>query len=404
MKHRYLFLSATLWIVFIAASIAWNISQAAEVHQQVNLRIAQSFFELIVTVRDWNANMGGVYVPVSATTQPNPYLKVADRDLHLPNDLTLTKINPAYMTRMISELAEQGNRIRFHITSLKPINPNNAATEWERQALTIFETESLREYYRWSDQEQTFRYMAPLITKANCLPCHKEQGYKEGDIRGGISVSFKAQPVDVWPIMVSHAIIALVGLFGIIVAGNQLERTFHELELQSHIDGLTQLRNRRYFDAYLKQEFLRAKRSQSPLSVIICDVDFFKAYNDIYGHQAGDRCLKEIAATLNDAAKRSSDIVARYGGEEFILLLPNTPTTGALATAERVRTNIEALRIYHQASVVSSHVTLSLGVATYNSGDVAAEALLERADKALYHAKQAGRNRVVGADALVEVV
>ncbi len=137
--------------------------------------------------------MGGVFVPVSDLLQPNPYLEPAGRDILLPDGRTLTRVNPAYMTRLIAELAEENNQILFHITSLNPIRPANAASGWEIQALKSFEMEGKREYLNWDHDARTYYYMAPLITQESCLVCHARQGYKVGDIRGGISVIFPTQ-------------------------------------------------------------------------------------------------------------------------------------------------------------------------------------------------------------------
>jgi diguanylate cyclase (GGDEF)-like protein len=396
MRRQYIVISAVCWFALVAVSAIWNISQIRSAHQQADVQVAQSFFEMIVTVREWNALHGGVYVPVSDLIQPNPYLKVPDRDIHLPNGMMLTKVNPAYMTRLIAELAEKGNQVRFHITSLKPINPGNAADVWETQALTSFETDALPESYYWGDQSHVFTYMAPLVTQTSCLKCHEQQGYKVGDIRGGISVSFRSKPVTIWPVLLSHTLIALVGMAAIAMFGHQLTRAFTDLERLSQIDSLTQIHNRRYFDMYLHREFLRSRRHDLPLSVILCDVDYFKSYNDIYGHQAGDSCLRQIAAALADTVRRPGDLVARYGGEEFIVVLPETPAAGAVAIAELVRAKIETLNVSHKGSQVSNHVTVSLGVAT-SCGELKEELLLERADQSLYQAKHAGRNMVVGA-------
>ncbi len=396
MRRQYIAMIAVFWFALVAASAIWNISQIQAANQQADVQVARSFFELIVTVREWNAQHGGVYVPVSDLIQPNPYLNVPDRDIHLPNGITLTKVNPAYMTRLIADLAQNGNKIRFHITSLKPINPGNAADVWETQALTSFEREAQLELYSWDAQPQSFTYMAPLITQSSCLKCHEQQGYKVGDIRGGISVAFRTQPVVIWPVLLSHALIALVGMVAITLFGQQLTRAFSDLERLSQIDSLTQLHNRGYFDLYLHREFLRSRRQQSSLSVILCDVDYFKSYNDIYGHQTGDSCLRQIAAALTATVKRPGDLIARYGGEEFVMVLPDTPAAGAIAIAEMVRAKIETLNISHKGSHVSNHVTISLGVAAFCE-DLKEETLLERADQALYQAKHAGRNMVASA-------
>ncbi len=397
MRRHYLPISVFFWLALVLASAAWNIHQIRSAQQQADIQVGRAFFEMIVTVRQWNSQLGGLYVPISEHIQPNPYLQGADRDLRLSNGMVLTKINPAYMTRLISELAEEGNQIRFHITSLKPINPKNVADPWESQALYAFEQQGTSEAYLWEEHDlPTFRYIAPLITQESCLACHATQGYQVGDIRGGISVTFASRPVVIWPIILSHSVIGLVGLAALLFFGQHLQQTFLDLERQSQFDSLTQVYNRRYFDAYLHREFLRSRREQSPLSIILCDVDYFKTYNDIYGHQMGDQCLRQLGMVLAATIKRPGDIVARYGGEEFVVVLSHTSSEGAFAIAELVRANVEGLNILHKGSQVSDHITLSCGVATAH-GEIRASTLLERADQALYQAKQTGKNMVVRA-------
>jgi diguanylate cyclase (GGDEF)-like protein len=395
MRQRYIMFSALCWMLLLTLSATWNIKQIQAARQELNLHVARSFFGLIVTMREWNAMHAGVYVPVSEHIQPNPYLEVPDRDIQLPDGRMLTKVNPAYMTRLVSEMAEQTNHVRFRITSLQPLNPNNRATAWEHEALMAFEAQA-SEFYSWDRQSETFTYMAPLITQEQCLKCHEQHGYALGDIRGGISIAFQAPPTNLWPVGLSHSMIALVGLIAIILAGLQLTRAFDAIERQSQVDGLTGLYNRRYFDAYLQHEFERWQRTRLPLSVVLGDVDSFKAYNDLYGHQAGDSCLRAIADALRKAVRRSGDIVARYGGEEFVLVLPNTPAEAAHSLAERARCAVEALAIRHAGAVAGQRITMSLGLATSSDSDQHPLALIERADRALYQAKQNGKNMVVG--------
>ena len=169
-----------------------------------------------------------------------------------------------------------------------------------------------------------------------------------------------------------------------------------ELKYQANIDSLTQVANRRRFDEYLVQEWSRCAREQEHLSLILCDVDYFKFYNDAYGHQAGDRCLLEVAQGMQSIIKRPADVVFRYGGEEFAVILPFTKGEGALKVAEAIREEISKLQIPHDLSQVSHYVTLSMGVSSIiPSLDVTAESLVEVADRALYEAKALGRDRVV---------
>jgi len=176
----------------------------------------------------------------------------------------------------------------------------------------------------------------------------------------------------------------------------KLEQANRELQRLATLDGLTGVANRRRFDQYLDDEWWRMIREELPLSLILCDIDFFKKYNDTYGHQAGDACLRRVADALRFCAKRSVDLVARYGGEEFAIVLPNTTTIGASLVAEELRSLVHGLKITHAASAVSEYVTLSLGVASlYPEPDTPPAKLVAEADMALYQAKASGRNRYV---------
>ncbi|MDT9183593.1 diguanylate cyclase domain-containing protein [Limnospira sp. PMC 289.06] len=176
----------------------------------------------------------------------------------------------------------------------------------------------------------------------------------------------------------------------------KLQTVNQELERLASLDGLTGVANRRQFDLHLKREWQRLLRETAPISVIMCDVDFFKAYNDTYGHQMGDECLKQIAKILENCAQRSTDLASRYGGEEFVIVLPNTGIKGALQVADKIQHQIRALEIEHQKSEVSGYVTLSLGVACQvPNHDRSPESLIKLADAALYEAKSKGRNCII---------
>jgi diguanylate cyclase (GGDEF)-like protein len=168
---------------------------------------------------------------------------------------------------------------------------------------------------------------------------------------------------------------------------------------------LTGLANRKRLDEVLDQEWRRAIRSETPLSLVVIDVDLFKEYNDRYGHPAGDRCLAMIAGILGKCATRAGDLLARYGGEEFIALLVQTDGAGAVAVAERMRMRILEEQIPHEASHVNQFVTISCGVATVvPSQDMQAHHLYEMADEVLYEAKNRGRNQVVLSRAQASVI
>lgn len=178
-------------------------------------------------------------------------------------------------------------------------------------------------------------------------------------------------------------------------ANAQLQQRNAELDRLSTQDGLTRLANRRHFDETLKREWRRGAREKTLLSLIMIDIDFFKPFNDNYGHQGGDDCLKQVAAALQQAIHRPGDLVARYGGEEFVVVLPNTPAEGAMTIAEKLCAGVRELNIPHEYSKASECVTISMGVATMlPATDTPEETLISAADHALYDAKETGRNRV----------
>jgi len=168
------------------------------------------------------------------------------------------------------------------------------------------------------------------------------------------------------------------------------------LEKLASIDGLTEIPNRRYLDDNLSRELRRSKRSGTPLSVLLMDIDHFKRYNDFYGHRAGDECLKNVAQALAAQCKRGSDFIARYGGEEFAAVLPEMNKHEVMQFANKLRNAVNALNIEHKGSLNADRITISIGIATTQSGKVYAEqALLEEADLGLYAAKDAGRDKIV---------
>ena len=176
----------------------------------------------------------------------------------------------------------------------------------------------------------------------------------------------------------------------------ELAITNKQLERLAHSDALTGLANRRRFNEYLEQEWQNLGKREKPLALILCDVDFFKLYNDAYGHQAGDECLKQVAKALQNSVKRSADVAARYGGEEMAVVLSNTDRVGAMALAETIRNNVRDLKLYHPGSKVSEYVTLSLGVACQvPTRWISSDILIADADAALYEAKRTGRDRTV---------
>ncbi|MBX7222364.1 MAG: PleD family two-component system response regulator [Blastocatellia bacterium] len=184
----------------------------------------------------------------------------------------------------------------------------------------------------------------------------------------------------------------------------QLERANRMLRSLSYLDALTGIANRRHFDETLDQEWRRACRTGAPVTLVMIDIDHFKAYNDNYGHQGGDECLRQVATTLSNTLKRAGDLAARYGGEEFAIILPGTDAEGAAQLAEEFRGKVEALQLEHAKSALR-YVTISIGVATaLPQESLSTDDLIAAADKALYASKHGGRNRYTVYDAALNVL
>ncbi|MCP4161997.1 MAG: GGDEF domain-containing protein [Deltaproteobacteria bacterium] len=205
----------------------------------------------------------------------------------------------------------------------------------------------------------------------------------------------KLYTLNYYNIIGTAILLAIIGYFYSTAAKNA-EKALARL---AKIDGLTQIANRRHYDSYIQKEWNRLKREENFLSILFIDIDFFKNYNDFYGHQAGDDCLKHVASTLKEIVNRPADLVARYGGEEFIISLPNTRDEGAKKVAHQIQEQLKKLQIPHARSIVNQYITCSMGIVSFVPNDNSSiEAMVEHADKALYQAKENGRNCIITAD------
>jgi hypothetical protein len=231
-------LSVLLWTTVLGCLLAWNIKSVMNQTMELASHEAKAFFNEVVTVRYWNSSHGGVYVPITPKTQPNPYLKVPDRDVVTTDGLKLTKLNPSYMNRQIGELAARRNNVWYHITSADPLRPENIPDQWEMAALKMFSA-GRHEYSEFTESrtgEKVFRYMAPLFVEDSCLECHHEQGYKLGDLRGGISVTIQAKPIlaaqyrEMHYLLFAYLLIWIMGLAGQVAARYHLNIEKEERE------------------------------------------------------------------------------------------------------------------------------------------------------------------------------
>jgi diguanylate cyclase (GGDEF)-like protein len=300
--------------------------------------------------------------------------------------------------------------------------------DFERSALQALKQNPTQPFFRVENiQGQCFfRYAVADTMHPSCVACHNthpdspKRDWKVGDVRGVVEINTSLEELEnqtnrsLKGTFLALGGLLLLALTGITLVVRRLRQTSTELELRvlertsalaqanqklhslANLDGLTQVANRRRFDEYLSQELRRMKREQQPLSLIMGDVDYFKRYNDYYGHQSGDVCLKKIAQAMNTVAMRPADLVARYGGEEFAIILPQTPSEGVKTVAEAIRQEIGQLKIPNALSDVSEYVTLSLGIASLiPDRDTSPEDLINLADSALYRAKEQGRDRII---------
>lgn len=370
------------------------------IHQQ-----AQSIFRQVVLTRRWATQHGGVFVQVRSGVDPNPFLinlpglKVNIKD---EDGITYTLRNPGLITREISQLANESGLFTVRITSLKPVNTLTNSPD-------AFETEALKQLEEGRDevtqvqktpQGTIYRYIAPLYYEKTCNRCHAHQGYQDGDIRGGISVSIPMNNLatemrltriyTVIAVIVIFSALALILFFIVRRFLMELNIAHEELVRLACADSLTGLANRKTAMIRCEEELSSHIRFKEPLSCLMLDVDHFKNVNDRYGHQTGDSALINIATTLSEMTRRH-DIVCRYGGEEFLIIMPKTALKAAETIAERIRTKIAANAI----EIPDGHLflTISCGVAQQGDNETA-DQLIGRADTALYRAKDEGRNRV----------
>jgi len=362
-----------------------------------NIIRARTLFNLIVLTRKWNAHYGGVYVEKKPGVESNPYLD--NPDIRTKYGRIYTLKNPALMTREISEYAEKEGMFRFHMTSRNPINPHNKPDDFEQGALQVFEKGVEKETFRTEriGNAAYFRYMAPLYVENACLQCHRKQGYRLGEIRGGVSISFDIENIQrklkwntlsiaLFGLTTTALLLGLINFFTARLMKN-LVSARRAIEQLAITDELTGVFNRRHIMARFYEEFEKSARLGANLGVIIADVDNFKAVNDKHGHLVGDEALREIARRIRDSI-RIYDILGRYGGEEFLIILPNTDLENAIHLAERIRVRVK------QDPITRSTITISLGVGCLRDGDRLIDDILKRADDGLYKAKNAGRDRV----------
>ncbi len=411
----YRFVTTFLVTAFVIVALvlggvfAWFHFRAEQLSLRLIHQQALSLFQQVILTRRWVTQHGGVFVAVRPGVDPNPFLtslpglKVNIKD---EDGVQYTLRNPGLVTREISQLASQSGLSTARITSLKPVNEvTNSPDDFEREALKQLE-EGMTEVTKVQKTPQgtIYRYIAPLYYEKKCNRCHSHQGYKDGDIRGGVSISI---PMDklvaemrdtrlytVIAVIVIFVILALILAVIIRRFLKELNIAREELVRLACIDGLTGLVNRKTAMIRFEEEISSQIRSGDSLSCLMLDVDHFKSVNDRYGHQVGDTVLVKVAKTLSETT-RLHDIVCRYGGEEFMIIMPKTSLQGAEVIAARILEKIADDAITVPGNHLS--VTISCGLAQRGENETA-DKVIGRADTALYRAKAEGRNRVCVAE------
>jgi diguanylate cyclase (GGDEF)-like protein len=393
------------------------------ISENILFQQASTLFNNIVTMRKWSSDHGAIFVKSHDGITPNPYLE--DNHTYTKDNELLIKINPAWMTRQLSEMSNKKENFYFKITSLDPVNPINIPDDFEKKALKDLIKDKNKKFYTNMENDR-YNLLGPLIVEPSCLKCHSNQNYEVGDIMGGLRISIpmdnyieNTQILDtktnflyiitfftsiVFILIITFTITSIYSReLNILKLNRTLERKVKSrtkelsdankklLEI-STIDYLTNISNRRHFFEIGTKYFHITQRENNDLTIIAIDIDFFKKINDTYGHNIGDEILKFITNIINKDI-RKSDIFARTGGEEFSILLNNTDEKKAYIFAEKIRKDIEN-SIYKNKDL-EIKVTISLGISQLRQNDEKLDSIIVRADKALYQAKRANRNKSI---------
>ncbi|MEW8284202.1 MAG: EAL domain-containing protein [Candidatus Thiodiazotropha taylori] len=392
------------WSLMVLLLLLWSLNNEEAEMLELARQEAINNFNKDQVFRVWAATHGGVYVPITERTQPSPHLKhIPERDLVTPSGRRLTLMNPAFMLRQMMDDYADLYGVRGRITSIKPLNPDNAPDDWEWAALKSFERGEKEQFELTDiDGEPYLRLIRPMQIQAGCLKCHYNQGYQVGDIRGGVGISvpmrdyFATAAGQKRKISMGLGLIWLVGLSAIGFYGRRSyqrleERKDYEDQIwqQANFDSLTGLSNRNLFLDRLDHALAYAQRQQTMVALLFIDLDRFKYVNDALGHATGDQLLQEAARRLR-LCVREMDTVSRLGGDEFTVILPAISEGQSVA---RVAASIlnELSRPFDLATQ-ETHISASIGITIYPQDGSDSGMLLQNADTALYQAKEDGRN------------
>jgi hypothetical protein len=296
--RRFLGIVIALFTAAAAFSLVYNIENTRSHYLGIARFSARSFFQTIVATRKWNAEHGGVYVALGGDIQPNPYLHVPDRDIVSTSGKRLTLVNPAYMTRLVSDIMNKKFDVGFHITSLRPINPANAADDWETRSLKAFEGGSQETHAMITRSgKAVFRYMAPLIIDESCLRCHAVHGYRKGNVRGGISVFFpydafhRAEHGTIRTMVISHAVLYAGIIFIIIYLGYRITMRLRQLDMAS--ETIKKLESFLPICSYCKKIRVDDTRPEDAASWVRFEQYFQQTSSTEFTHSICPDCMKK---------------------------------------------------------------------------------------------------------------
>ena len=400
----WVILLSVIWCLAFLVSGYWNFHRLHDVAINQALSQAKAAIDKDMTYRYLVSGVGGVYIPTDRGVKPNPYLAhIPHRDVTTKDGRELTLVNSSYFTRLVHDkeaiIAPKG--IRGHVTSMKPLRSENAPDEWEKQAILAFK----KGVSQWTGElsingEKYFRLMRPRITKASCIECHIHQGYKPGDVMGGISVSVPMKPLladseeRIFQLWVWHLFFWLIGVVGLFVGYSLLRRKERYMHYSALHDNLTGLPNRTLFLDRLNQRLETAKRHDHTGVVLFIDLDRFKTINDSLGHSIGDQLLQRVGQRLQGMLRRE-DTVARLGGDEFVVLLSELDSDAETVVAEvQIIADkiLETLVRPHKLGGRELYASSSIGVALFSKETSDSNEILQQADVAMYRAKDAGGN------------
>ncbi len=402
---HWVVLLGVVWTLSFLASTYWNVARVRDdAISQARLQ-ASAAIDKDMTYRALVSGVGGIYIPVDRGIEPNPYLShIPHRDVTTKSGRMLTLVNSSYFTRLVHDreatIAPGG--IHGHVTSMRPLRPANAPDEWERLALARMK-QGIAEWTGISIEggEEVFRMMRPRIAEPPCIECHGHQGYKTGDILGGISVSVPLSPLladsekQLFQLGAWHLLFWLSGILGLLISFRLLRQQEHKMRFSALHDVLTGLPNRALFSDRLNQRLVTAKRHNHNGAVLFLDLDRFKSINDSLGHAIGDQLLREVGRRLKSIL-RQEDTVARLGGDEFVILLAELDSADTEEVVNEVQSVadkiLQALSRPHKVGHRELYASSSIGIAMFSMETNDSNEVLQQADIAMYRAKDAGGN------------